>query len=298
LYSKLASVTVFLDVRSNQADWPILNRIICAWREAEENNRAACGLASIREKYDGCTVYSRGRRLKKINETIEETTYSPATSAYDIIYKNEMLRYMSVNSNVSYEPTKIHIDQDDTNMDDFDWNEFLAEREKEGAHQANTTLSRRLNNYDNIKWFNYFPLTDVKTEYYFRYSGSQTIPPCYGKYFPGDRNRHQTAAWRVLKDPMLISQRQNDEMHRLLRMRIAPKSSPINACQADTAAKVEGNRVNVARPLQQTRDTHYMVFCECDNWKSKFRQDQDWCARVRNKNDRLYKDPYNFGGGF
>jgi Eukaryotic-type carbonic anhydrase len=298
-YSKLGTVSVFLDVRPKQADWPILNRIICAWREAEEKNRAVCGLPSVQDKYDGCTKYSRGRRLKNNgNETLmmqaTAQEYTPAKSAFDIILENDLLQLMSMNRNASFDPTVIHIDHDDNNVDEFDWDSFIAEKQNEGTGYDSKTNTRRLLNYDDVKWFNYFPLTDVKTEYYFRYSGSQTVPPCYGKYFPGTRNRHQTNAWRVMKDPMLISQRQLDEMHRLLRMRIAPKGSPVNSCKPDTAAKIEGRTVNVARPLQETRDTHYMVFCECEDWKSKFKADQDWCKRVRNQKDRLYKDPYNF----
>jgi hypothetical protein len=98
-----------------------------------------------------------------------------------------------------------------------------------------------------------------------------------------------------MKDPILISDRQLNELHRLLKNRIAPSDDPIRPCQADTAARpYDGNSnwVNVSRPLQATHNAHYKVFCECENWKSQSSQDQAWCQQDRMT--RLYKQPYNF----
>jgi hypothetical protein len=99
-----------------------------------------------------------------------------------------------------------------------------------------------------------------------------------------------------MKDPIRISERQLDEMHRLLKDRIAPVDDPIRACQPDTAAApYEGNenRVNVSRPLQETHKAHYITFCECNNWKSKWLEDQAWCEN-EDQLYRFYEQPYNF----
>ena len=97
-----------------------------------------------------------------------------------------------------------------------------------------------------------------------------------------------------MKDPIRVPPRQIEEMHRLLRERIAPLNDPIRPCQLDTAAKRLPNstRVSVARPIQSTRPVHFKVFCECDDWPSKFPEDRKWCEM--NKLDRLYQHPYNF----
>ena len=111
----------------------------------------------------------------------------------------------------------------------------------------------------------------------------------------GANNRANTNHWRVMKDPIRISQRQLNEMHRLLKKRIAPTDDPIRRCKPDTAARSyygNTNWVNVSRPLQSTNDAHYKTFCEC-RWKSRFTEDQEWCSDT-NQLSRLYKHPYNF----
>jgi hypothetical protein len=92
-----------------------------------------------------------------------------------------------------------------------------------------------------------------------------------------------------------VTQRQIDEMHRLLKERIAPLDDPLASCQPDTAAKVnedDPTKISVARPLMETRDTHYKVFCECIDWPSKWPEDRAWCEQ--GFMDRLYTHPYNF----
>jgi hypothetical protein len=99
-----------------------------------------------------------------------------------------------------------------------------------------------------------------------------------------------------MKDPILVSTRQIDEMHRLLKYRIAPSNDPLRRCQSDTAGKAyvgNSKRINVTRPLQSTNAVHYMVFCEC-RWVSRFVEDQAWCANNPDQLTRLYKHPYNF----
>jgi hypothetical protein len=195
--------------------------------------------------------------------------------------------------NESYVPLKIQIDPENFDPEtNFDWDEFIA-KEYARDEQMNSNKHRRLMNYDHAEWNNYYALLGVRTEYYYRYSGTQTIPPCYGKWFAGNQRR-QTNHWRVMKDPVRISQRQLDEMHRLLRERIAPAHDPVRACQPDTAAKVSSDgTVDVARPLQSTHTAHFKVFCECPNWRSKWIEDRQWCE-MRDKMLRFYSHPYNF----
>jgi hypothetical protein len=96
-----------------------------------------------------------------------------------------------------------------------------------------------------------------------------------------------------MKDPTRIHRRQLEELKRLIRERIAPPDDPIMACQPDTAAKVEGNDVNTARPLQYEHDVHFTVFCECKDWPSKWPEDRAWC-QIEDYNQRFYDTPYNF----
>jgi hypothetical protein len=134
----------------------------------------------------------------------------------------------------------------------------------------------------------------VKTEYYYRYEGTQTIPPCYGLYGP-NINRGQTNHWRIMKDPIKVTRRQIDELNRLLKNRIAPRDDPIRPCQPDTAgAPVSDNAdyIDVSRPLQQFSDAHRKVFCECGDWRSKWPEDQAWCQQ--SKMGRFYDQPYNW----
>jgi hypothetical protein len=297
----MATVSIFLQDYGNSKDWNVLNKIICAWREAEEKNRAACGLPSVKTNYDGCTVYTRSRKLRRqSNQTssiLEDdwTDSSPPApkrplSAHDIIIENFL---QSVNGNTTYKPKRLLVEEHNLPSveDKFDWDAFLFEHSQtENASNA----SRHLVDYNEVKWYNYFPLPAVKTEYFFRYSGTQTVPPCYGAFIPGPDNRKQTNAWRVMKDPIIVSKRQITEMHRLLRERIAPKGDPVKSCQADTAGKVlSNNKIDVARPLQANQKAHFTVFCECINWKSKFAEDQKWCKN-RDLKKRLLETPYNF----
>ena len=99
-----------------------------------------------------------------------------------------------------------------------------------------------------------------------------------------------------MKDPIRVSERQIDEMHRLIKERIAPPDAPVRACKPDTAAApYEGNanRVNVSRPLMMTDKAHFMTFCECTRWGSKWVEDQIWCKN-QNETSRFYDQPYNF----
>lgn len=181
----------------------------------------------------------------------------------------------------------------------------LYHRMKDMHHGGNYTEDlhrqfRELFQYEELEWFNYWPMLGVRTEYYFRYSGSQTIPPCYGNFI--EESRVGTNHWRVMKDPIRIHTRQLTELRRLTADRIAPIDSAVNACQPDTAAKVtrDGNDkdkvvdVNNARPLMSWTKPHFKTFCECKDWESKFPEDRNWCA-IEDINERFYNKPYNFG---
>jgi carbonic anhydrase len=280
--NEMATISIFLQAYDKQKDYPILNRVICAWREAEEKTRRQCGLPSVTTSYPGCFFYGNSTRYSGRREAEDRRV----VSAHDIIVQNHIQKTVTE----TYNPVKISLsDHDFDDMSDFDWDGFieeLYETDNKSEH------GRHLLNYEHVPWFNYFPMTGVKTEYYYRYSGSQTIPPCYGSFFPGT-NRKQTNHWRVMKDPILVGKRQIAEMNRLLRERIAPPDDPIAACKRDTAAIVRKGKVSTARPLQDTHKVHFKVFCECQDWKSKFVEDQQWC-KIKNQLERYYGHPYNF----
>eukprot|EP00977_Amphora_coffeiformis_P000846 scaffold184_cov179-Amphora_coffeaeformis.AAC.5 len=284
IHNEMAAVSVFLEEFDDSPDNDVLNRIICQWREYEETTREACDLASVKTHYPGCYYYTREaddvRRLRKERAGGD---VGPK-SAGDLILGNRLDK--------ESRKTILLEQEEEDNDAPFDWDAFIKSYLKASDNEA--PKKRHLMDYNHVDpWFNYFPMLDVRTEYYYRYSGSQTVPPCYGEWFSGN-DRRQTNHWRVMKDPIRVSRRQIDEMHRLLRERIAPFDDPVRPCQPDTAAKQFPNstRVSVARPVQSTRGVHFEVFCECDDWTSKWPEDQKWCAM--DKLDRLYRHPYNF----
>jgi Eukaryotic-type carbonic anhydrase len=299
----MGTVGVFMNAYDDARDYDMLNRLICAWREDEEKTRAECGLPSVATDYAGCMRYSRtssGRRrtvreretAAGSNETSTSSTLGRkrAVSAHDLILKNHIHR-----DNPDHVPHKIRLDPEQhENIPDFDWDAFIAEQYTKD--DPNHYHGRELLNYDHVgPWFNYFPMLGVRTEYYYRYSGTQTIPPCYGNWFENN-NRKGINHWRMMKDPIRISRRQLTELHRLLRERIAPVDDPLASCQPDTAAKIvneETGQVTTARPLQSNHRNHYTVFCECLNWPSKWTEDQEWCQE-EDIYARFYDRPYNF----
>ena len=123
------------------------------------------------------------------------------------------------------------------------------------------------------------------------------MPPCYGPFTPNTRGL--TNHWRIMKDPIRIHKRQLAELRRLLKERIAPATDPVNPCRLDTAAgtmvdeKTGESVPTVARPLQQTAEEHFKVFCECKDWGSKWPEDREWC-KMQDINERFYDHPYNF----
>jgi len=137
-------------------------------------------------------------------------------------------------------------------------------------------------NYEDVHWWAYEWLLKVGTEYYYRYEGSMTVPPCY-----------TVNHWRVMKDPIRVAKHQITELERLLAWRIDKK------CKASTAGKERKNTpdaVSVNRPLQELQKGHRMVFCECQDWPSKFPQERKWCERWQKRDPelRLFENPYNW----
>jgi hypothetical protein len=142
--------------------------------------------------------------------------------------------------------------------------------------------------YANVAYWPYEWLLEVGTEYYFRYEGTQTVPPCW-----------EVVHWRVMKDPIKVHPRQIEELNRLLAWRLSTSGS--NECEVDTAGRLsdDGNTVDVSRETQYYHLQHRKVFCECKDWPSKFEGDKEWCKnwKLSNGEDRFYDTPYSFDTG-
>jgi Eukaryotic-type carbonic anhydrase len=332
---QMAALTIFLEAFDDADDYPVLNKLICQYRKVEEQTRRRCGLSSVSTTYPGCRVYTRGQSTEIYNITLDFGSVSNVAegdgnsteaedssnsteadtnstermvrrrtkqteSAHDVIVE-DYLEYSARQEREgdggeeSFRPRRLVLDENEMDNIDVDWDAFIqsvyAEEEalKSGHRQLET-------DYADVGWHNYFPMIGCKTEYYYRYSGTLTVPPCYGRIRLGENNRANTNNWRIMKDPIRVSTRQIDELHRLIRSRIAPVDDPLKACRADTAAATPDpenpDRISVARPLQSNDSTHWMVFCECENWESKWTQDQNWCKL--DKSTRFFDHPYNF----
>jgi len=88
----------------------------------------------------------------------------------------------------------------------------------ERTHEEFHARHRQLIDEDEINWFNDFPMFGVRTEYYYRYSGSQSIPPCNGTFDPRYTNH-----WRVMKEPIRIHPSQ-----RSVLLPLTTRSWPVN----------------------------------------------------------------------
>lgn len=156
---------------------------------------------------------------------------------------------------------------------------IYADHKRRSLQQAHAV------NYEDIEWLPYEWLLKVGTEYYYRYEGTMLVPPCW-----------ETVHWRVMKDPIVVHQRQIAEIHRLLAWRLNK-----NSCQVDTAGVVsdDGNRVRMDREVQYMHKQHRQVFCECKDWPSKFEGDREWCDDWEDDRnfDRFYRRPYSFDSG-
>lgn len=151
--------------------------------------------------------------------------------------------------------------------------------------QRRQTQSVHEVDYDDVEYWPYEWLLKVGTEYYYRYEGTQVVPPCW-----------EVVHWRTLKDPIRVHPRQIAELNRLLAWRLSPSGA--NRCEVDTAGVLspDGNTVDLSRDIQYIHLQHRMVFCECQDWPSKFPSDQEWCKDWKNDpgQKRFYGTPYSF----
>ena len=103
------------------------------------------------------------------------------------------------------------------------------------------------------------------THYYFRYEGSTLEPPCV-----------QTVHWRVMRVPIKVAPSQIRALETLLSERIDPET-----CEKDTAGRPRADNstaVDVNRPLQTSRPSHKLVYCECEDWESNLPADREYCS--------------------
>jgi len=316
--NEVATVSIFVQAYDDAAPYPFLDKVICQWRRKEYEVRSECDLEPIQSTYPGCFPLPRRGRKRNLRFDNRQTKNGGNTTnfqtAHDVIHHNHRHRKNPNHTNV-----RLHMeDHNWGSAEEKDWNAWIEEQSKkmeddeelyhrmrEMDHGGNHTEElhaqfRNLVQYDELEWHNYWPMIGVRTEYYFRYSGSQTIPPCYGNFVVEAKNG--TNHWRVMKDPIRIHPRQLQELRRLTAERIAPVNSTVNACRPDTAAKITRDTedsskildVNNARPLQSWKTPHFKTFCECKDWPSKWPEDRKWCE-IEDINERFYEKPYNYG---
>ncbi len=310
--NEVATVSMFLEAYDDVPPYRYLDKVICLWRRYEHKTRVSCNLPPIAEPYPGCFPNQRRNMMKQDDPKSKER--APYQTVYDWILAKDRLeteqRVHPMGNNTAI--PNLVMDEanfEEAEMNEEEWDDFIAQEsaklhadeklwkqlhlELNSTAEAHEEFHRRhLIGGDELEWFNYFPMLGVRTEYYYRYAGSQTIPPCYGNFDPSSRSG--TNHWRVMKDPIRIHPRQLKEMKRLLRERIAPKGSPTMECKRDTAARVGSDGVvDTARPVQYTHPVHFKVFCECKDWPSKWPEDREWC-RIKDINERFYRTPYNF----
>jgi hypothetical protein len=167
----------------------------------------------------------------------------------------------------------------------IDEHEYYERVQQYQKRRLQETMLVHEEDYANVPYGTYDWLIEVGTEYYYRYEGTQVVPPCW-----------EVVHWRVLKDPIRVHPRQIAELNRLLAWRISTSGS--NACEVDTAGRLstDGNSVDLSREAQYHHLLHRDVFCECKDWPSKFEADKEWCRNWQQDNgsNRFYNTPYSF----
>lgn len=287
----MATVAVLLEAHEDHPVYPHLDRMICAWRKAESRTRAECGLDPIEIRYPSCFEPRRGGSVRqhRSGDFVREpdsdnTSRNPSRRRQTLqqardeaAKRGERIRLESYN-------------QRPADQTDEEFAEFIEAESQ-----------RNLYENEHLPFHNYQFLIDSRTEYYHRYHGTTTIPPCFGP-MPDD-SHYDTNHWRIMKDPIRINQRQIDELERLLRERIAPLGSVHKECQPDTAGNTDtGTRssISVARPMQEEDGEHDTVFCWCPQWPSKWPEDRAWCDLADELGDRyvMLDKPYNYAGSY
>lgn len=175
------TVAVFLSALDDVQDFNVLNEVICAWREDEQRTRDDCGLGPVESHYTGCPDY-RNVTVVRRDRDLRGTTAANADrmSANDILLRNMLHRSLDPDADIK----TIYVDHD---RKDGTADPTINTNERQLLYNFSGTETPEFNSY--------FALQQVQTEYYYRYSGTQTIPPCYGTFYPGD-NRKQTNHWR------------------------------------------------------------------------------------------------------
>ena len=221
----------------------------------------------------------------------EEKSSSPEEAKLSEMTEDELREYhrrldrpISENDKVTYfEGKKYVIREENFERKEHDQEQVAADFD-EMLRDYNRRKLLEVNplsvNYDDVYYWPYEWLVKVGTEYYFRYEGTQAVPPCY-----------ETVHWRVMKDPIRVAPHQMRELERLQAWRLNDQ------CKEDVAGTPregsDGMAVDSNRPLQEYNTLHRKVFCECKDWPSKFPMERAWC-RQKDYNIRLYQNPYNW----
>jgi hypothetical protein len=182
------------------------------------------------------------------------------------------------------EGRKFQLTKQDFEPDDEDPEEYFYRiyNDYKHRHRSLQETAVHAENYEDVEYWPYEWLLKVGTEYYYRYEGTQTVPPC-----------REFVHWRIMKDPIRVHPRQIVELNRLLAWRRNPTT-----CDVDTAGvrSPDGNSVKLDRDIQYNHKGHRDVFCECKDWPSKFDGDKEWCKNWETdvNYDRFYSKPYSY----
>ena len=174
--------------------------------------------------------------------------------------------------------------EDDEDPDEYFERVYSEHKDRERRYLLDDIIHDE--DYADVRYWPYEWMLKVGPDYYFRYEGTQVVPPC-----------REFIHWRVMKDPMRVHPRQIKELNRLLAHRLAPEGTD-NSCNVDTAGVLspDGDRVKVNRDIQYLHKGHRMVFCECKDWPSRFDKDRQWCRNWQQDTNytRFYDRPYSF----
>lgn len=157
--NEMGTIAVFLQEDNSVSEYPLLNRLICQWRKVEEDTRKACGLGSVSSAYSGCTIYNTPSTRKLRGK---------AKTAIDVLWGSPSV------ANETYQPKTVQFYDEDYNLtrwDEDEWQNFITQlvQEEEDVKQEH----RRLIDYSEAPYTTYFPMIGCRSEYFFRYSGTQ-----------------------------------------------------------------------------------------------------------------------------
>lgn len=164
--NQMGTVSIFMQAYDDAEDYDVLNKLICQWRRVEQETREQCGLSRVSSSYSGC---GGSRNRDSVFDFAESgnrylRTGTKAHSIHDVL-TDKLERALSDPS--IYEPMVME-NTEETEGSETEWEEYINSVHL--LHEAQRQR-RHLADYENVPWTNYFGLMDVKTEYYFRYSG-------------------------------------------------------------------------------------------------------------------------------